>query len=253
VPPLPPTILAFDVETTGVTREDRVVSLGAVLLHTASLAGGGPWRVEHLHLVFNPGRPCHPRARAVHGFDDLTLSRQEPFADRAAEVARLFARAGVAVAHNLHFDLRFVNGEFAAAGLGPVACACACSVRAHRAAGYVGSAGLDAATARLGLSRGGSLHGALEDAWLALMVYLDAVAGLQPLPFATLAAPGLQNLRPGSPRRRSSALTHPADGRGSIEEPSPQPSPSARERGHDASLGRRVSAPSPSAGGRGPG
>jgi DNA polymerase III subunit epsilon len=194
---LPATVLAFDVETTGITREDRVVSLGAILLNTTSLEGSGPWRLEHLHLVFNPGRPCHPRARAVHGFDDRTLGHQEPFAARAAEVARLFARAGVAVAHNLHFDLRFVNGELAAAGMAPIACACACSVRAHRAAGYPGSAGLDAASARLGLARAGSRHGALEDAWLSLMVYLDAVAGVPPLPFATVAARGgLQNLRP---------------------------------------------------------
>jgi len=65
--------IVFDTETTGVSRADRVVSLAAIPLD-AGLQPSGPG----VHLVFNPGRPSHPMARATHGladaFEDAVLA-----------------------------------------------------------------------------------------------------------------------------------------------------------------------------------
>jgi len=100
--------IVFDTETTGVSRADRVVSLAAIPLD-AGLQPSGPG----VHLVFNPGRPSHPMARATHGLADAFLARQLPFAAHADELRAMF-RDRVLVAHNLAFDTRMLSQEFAA-------------------------------------------------------------------------------------------------------------------------------------------
>jgi DNA polymerase III subunit epsilon len=42
----------------------------------------------------------------------------------------------------------------------------------YRQRGFAGSCSLDAICQKIGASRNGDLHGALEDAWLAMRVYL---------------------------------------------------------------------------------
>ncbi|MFT8242904.1 exonuclease domain-containing protein [Roseomonas sp. BN140053] len=152
--------VVFDTETTGCTAEDRVVSLGAVRLDEAL----DP--VATLHLVFAPGRRCHPGAARVHGMSDRFLARQPAFATHAAEIAAFFAGA-VACAHNLAFDRRMLGAEFGRAGLPRPWTAEYCTLRAWRRHRPGERAGLDAATAAVGLRRASALHGALEDAALA--------------------------------------------------------------------------------------
>ena len=82
---MPAKIVVFDVETTGLTGQDRVVSLGAIMFDTTSISEGTA-NCRHLHLAFDPGRRSHRRAEAVHGYDDWTLRHQETFADRAEEI-----------------------------------------------------------------------------------------------------------------------------------------------------------------------
>ncbi|SFU98812.1 DNA polymerase-3 subunit epsilon [Methylobacterium sp. 174MFSha1.1] len=199
---LPPRVVAVDVETTGLAETDRVVSVGAVALATASLASGVPAITCH-HLIFDPGRASHPRAEAVHGYDDWLLRHQDPAAAHAGALAELLAGADLIVAHNAAFDLGFLNREFAAAGLAPVSTKAYCTMEAYRRRGEKGRAALDVVCRRIGLSRAGAHHGALEDAWLALRAYL----WLQACPVAVarpdLAAPS--NLRP-VPARPEGAL-----------------------------------------------
>ncbi|MGF3024244.1 exonuclease domain-containing protein [Methylobacterium aquaticum] len=194
---LPPRLVAVDVETTGLAATDRVVSFGAVALTTASLATAEPEITCH-HLIFDPGRTSHPMAEAVHGYDDWLLRHQDPAGIHAGALADLLARADLIVAHNAAFDLGILNREFAAAGLPQVASKVYCTMEAYRRRGEKGRAALDAVCRRIGLSRAGARHGALEDAWLALRAYL----WLQACPVAVarphLAAPG--NLRPAPPR-----------------------------------------------------
>ena len=181
--------VVFDTETTGVGSADRIVSLAAIPLD-AGLCPSGP----SLHLVFNPGRPSHPCALAVHGLQDKFLARQPRFADHAEHIRAVF-RGKVLVAHNLSFDLRMLAQEFAALDLpapgGRGGRYCTMQEFRARHAGH--PAKLDLVLRRLGLpSRAGPAHGAFEDAVLAMHVLhrLHGLADLHPV-----AAAPFQNAR----------------------------------------------------------
>ena len=75
---LPGNVLFLDVETTGLHSDDRVVSLAMLLLERDE-SEGSEMKFSILHLVFDPGRRSHPRAEAVHGYDDWTLWHQNAF------------------------------------------------------------------------------------------------------------------------------------------------------------------------------
>ena len=167
-------VVVFDTETTGCTMGDRVVSLGAVRLDEALEPEAT------LHLAFAPGIPCHWGARRVHGMSDAFLALHPPFAEHAAEVAGFFAGAA-GCAHNLAFDRRMLGGEFARAGLPRPWIGEVCTMLAWRRAHPGQRAGLAPASAACGLSREGKLHGALEDAWLAVQL-LRRLHGLAPVP-----------------------------------------------------------------------
>ena len=72
LPSLPSRVVAVDIETTGLTAADRIVSLAAILVDTRDLAAGG-FDLKHLHIVVDPGRPSHPEAERVHGYADQVL------------------------------------------------------------------------------------------------------------------------------------------------------------------------------------
>ena len=165
-------VVVFDTETTGCSFGDRVVSLGAVRLDAALEPEAT------LHLAFAPGVPCHWGAVRVHGMSDAFLARHPPFAAHAAEIADFFAGAA-GCAHNLAFDRRMLGGEFERLCL-PVPWGTEhCTMRAWRRAHPGQRAGLAHAAAACGLAREGTLHGALEDAWLAAQL-LRRLHGLPP-------------------------------------------------------------------------
>ncbi len=159
-----------DVETTGLYSSDRVVSLGVVELDGAALRRGR-LDAELMHLIFDPGKKSHPQAEAVHGYDDWLLRHQESFGEYAELLRPRFERADIIVAHNASFDERFIRQEFDGAGIVLNAPAFHCTMQQYRRS-HNGRAGLDAVLGRMGLSRQGSRHGALEDAWLSMCVYL---------------------------------------------------------------------------------
>ena len=75
---LPGNVLFLDVETTGLHSDDRVVPLAMLLLERDE-SEGSEMKFSILHLVFDPGRRSHPRAEAVHGYDDWTWRHQNAF------------------------------------------------------------------------------------------------------------------------------------------------------------------------------
>lgn len=167
---LPRRIVFVDVETTGLTGADRVVSLGAIALDRDRIRIDAP-AVETLHLVFNPGRPSHAMARAVHGYSDEHLALHEPFAMRAAEIGRFVASGDCIVAHNAAFDLRFIGDELRRAGQPARLPPSHCTMQAHRLR-HGGGGSLDTVARHHGLARQGARHGAMEDAWLAMLIFL---------------------------------------------------------------------------------
>jgi DNA polymerase-3 subunit epsilon len=169
---LPEFVVAVDVETTGFHSTDRIVSLGAVWLPTACLAERC-FPVSYMHLVFDPGKKSHPRAEHVHGHHDWVLRHQEPFAAYAGKVRDFLESGDLLIAHNADFDFTFIDRELAAAGERPVSKPVYCTMAGYRSSGLGGSAALRSICASIGLRPEGARHGALEDAWLSLMVFLQ--------------------------------------------------------------------------------
>ena len=163
-------LLFVDVETTGLTYEDRVITLGLVELDVEALRDGAP-ATRTGHFIFNPGRPSNPFAAAVHGYDDWTLKFQPLFSSHAADLVAPFERADAVIAHNAAFDERFLRGEFARAGHGLGPARFDCSMRRYKTR-YARPGGLDKVLAHMGHKGRGKRHGALEDAWLCMKVWL---------------------------------------------------------------------------------
>lgn len=167
---LPERLLFVDVETTGLFSSDRVVSIGLVQLRTAPLKTGR-LEIAYAHYIFDPGRKSHPRAEAVHGYSDWLLRHQDPFEALAAELLPFFAESGLVAAHNASFDQRFIAAEFERAGKPLPARPFFCTMQEYRRR-IGGPSWLAAILPRLGLARAQKTHGALEDAWLAMEVFL---------------------------------------------------------------------------------
>ena len=76
---LPASVAFCDVETTGLSNQDRIVSFGGIGMTSRNFAKGQP-DLEYVYLVFDPGRANRPDAARIHGFSDSTLRLQGPFA-----------------------------------------------------------------------------------------------------------------------------------------------------------------------------
>jgi DNA polymerase-3 subunit epsilon len=114
-----------DLETTGFSpgRGDRIVEIGVV-----RVAGDGRVLREWTTLI-DPGRAVG--ATRVHRITAADVRGAPRFADIAGELAALFAGA-VVVAHNASFEQRFLEAEFAAAGVALPAVPALCTMRLAR-------------------------------------------------------------------------------------------------------------------------
>jgi DNA polymerase-3 subunit epsilon len=186
---LPASIVAVDVETTGFHSDDRIVTLGAWHIDAAHLVADD-LNADCLHIIVDPGKKSHPRAEKVHGYSDWTLRHQQPFSDFAETVRSFLSRGEIVVAHNASFDLEFINREYRALGETISTLKCYCTMDGYRQSGFQGRASLNAICHEMGLNRIGDKHGALEDSWLALMIYfkLHHVPAKYILPFARIVS-----------------------------------------------------------------
>jgi DNA polymerase-3 subunit epsilon len=168
---LPASVVFCDVETTGFGHHDRIVSFGGIGMISCDLAKGRPGPA-YLYLVFNPGTKNHRDAERIHGFSDSALRLQDPFAVHAADVWRFLTSYELVVAHNAAFDLRFINRELRLSGLPALTSPVYCTMKGYRALELGGSASLSAVCSQIKLARSGETHGAMEDAWLSMQIYL---------------------------------------------------------------------------------
>jgi DNA polymerase III subunit epsilon len=166
---LPASVVFCDVETTGLGTHDRIVSFGGI--GSRDLAKGRP-DLEYLYLVFDPGRANRRAAEHIHGFSDSALRLQDRFAVHAADVRRFLTSYELLVAHNAAFDIRFINREMRLSGLPALTRDVYCTMKGYRALDLGGSAALSAVCRHIKLARSGDLHDAIEDAWLAMQIYL---------------------------------------------------------------------------------
>jgi DNA polymerase-3 subunit epsilon len=188
---LPQRLIFADVETTGLHSTDRIVSLGLIELDTRSIRDPQP-RVSFTHLIFDPGKKSHPQAERVHGYDDWTLRHQDPFAAHADRLRPYFQDPSVVWAHNAAFDGAFCQREFAAVGHS-ISADLQCTMRLYRQKAPGQRYGLKAIADTLGLARTSERHSALEDAWLAMCVFLK-LNGHDPLSMPDFVRSGPTNL-----------------------------------------------------------
>lgn len=98
-------IVFFDLETTGLD-----LGSGHRVAEAALLRVEGGTVVAQVDTLVNPGRPLDPSAAAVNGLDDERLLAAPPFAEVAPAIEAVLPGA-VLVAHNLPFDLAFLDAE----------------------------------------------------------------------------------------------------------------------------------------------
>lgn len=92
-----------DVETTGSTREARIMEIACVHVSAGEIGG------KYSTLV-NPGCGIEPYIRRMTGIDEAMVAMSPRFAD-VADVVRRALEDRVFVAHNVRFDWRFVSDE----------------------------------------------------------------------------------------------------------------------------------------------
>jgi DNA polymerase-3 subunit epsilon len=191
----PTTIVAVDVETTGLHSKDRIVTFGGLRLDLEAIVNGHV-KLDWLYFIADPGKKSHPRAEEVHGYNDWILRHQEPFAENADVAAEFIASGDILIAHNASFDCEFIDREYLLLGRASPKYRSYCTMNKFRQSGLPGRASLSAICEQIGLARIGQRHGALEDAWLAIMVYFR-LNGLSKYitPYAEIARQGL----PSSP------------------------------------------------------
>jgi len=169
-------IIVFDTETTGLLPYDRIITIGAVGIEGDELLN------QPLYLIFDPRKDSSPQAEAVHGFDNWMTRYQDLFADLARSLRDWFSWADEIVAHNAEFDMRYIQREFRKAEVEMLTQPVHGTMDGARKLWRGKSAKLDDCLSRVGLSRVGTRHGALEDAYLTAALYLHQQGSRAALP-----------------------------------------------------------------------
>lgn len=97
-------IIIFDLETTGFSREDKIVEFGAVVMD-------GNRVVEEMHHLINPGRPIPAETTAVHNITDEMVADAPRWRDVARECYDFLFRGLPIVSHNFSFDARMLGQQ----------------------------------------------------------------------------------------------------------------------------------------------
>ena len=166
----------LDTETTGLSPDsgDRVIEIGCVEMINRRLTG------RHLHFYLNPERSSHEDAVRIHGLTDEFLADKPLFASVVDEFLAYVAGSELII-HNANFDIGFLNAELRRVRKG---------VMADHIAGVLDtlvmaremfpgkSNSLDALCKRLEVDNTHrTLHGALMDAELLSVVYINMTRG----------------------------------------------------------------------------
>jgi DNA polymerase-3 subunit epsilon len=167
---IPKTIVAVDVETTGLHSSDRIITFGGLRLNLTDLSNDN-FQLDWLYFIADPGKKSHPKAEEVHGYSDWFLRHQEPFSENANVASDFISSGDIVIAHNASFDCEFIDREYRLLGRPAPQYKSYCTMNRYRQSGLPGRASLGAICEQIGLARIDQKHGALEDAWLALMVY----------------------------------------------------------------------------------
>lgn len=168
--------IVLDTETTGLdpAAGHRLVEIGAVELINKVATG------QRYHVYMNPERDMPDEAFRVHGLSSEFLADKPVFLQVASDFLAFIADAPLVI-HNAEFDIRFLDHELTAAGLTPLGFSRAVDTLALARRKHPGASNsLDSLCARYGINASHrTLHGALLDANLLALVYLELCGGMQ--------------------------------------------------------------------------
>ena len=168
--------LALDFETTGLdSRIGRVVEIGAIRF---SIGGDHCIEEASLSCLINPGMPIPHHARSIHGISDNDVIGAPTFGEVANSLISL-SDGAVVVAHNVRFDLSFLDAELSRLGKARPEVKTEDTVALSKRA-FPGRASyrLGAIASALGIDTG-SAHRALDDARTCMLLYLACVLQLR--------------------------------------------------------------------------
>ncbi|MFA4937172.1 MAG: 3'-5' exonuclease [Patescibacteria group bacterium] len=106
----------FDVETTGMKPDEghAIVELAAQRIHSRQI-------VDVFETIVNPGVKIDKEAEAVHGISNKVVAEQGKLLIEVIPAFILFSTGATLVAHNIGFDLGFINKHLKDLGLPRVA------------------------------------------------------------------------------------------------------------------------------------
>lgn len=194
--------VVFDTETTGLDPRsgDRIVEVGCIELNNYLPTG------REFQIYINPGRPVSEATVRITGITNDTLRDKKRF-EHPDVVDQLMAFLGEdpIVAHNAEFDRGFLNYELELLGRPPLPkerfIDTLVLAREHRPGS---PASLDAVCKRFNISiQDRVLHGALLDAQLLAMAYLELRGGRErAFDFASSSSGGANAKAAQAPRRQ---------------------------------------------------
>ncbi|MGD1001493.1 MAG: exonuclease domain-containing protein [Candidatus Brocadiia bacterium] len=194
-------IAVIDVETTGLNpyRNDRIVEIATVLLRP----DGSSSHSEFVTLV-NPGRDMGPTS--IHGLTAADVLAAPRFEDIAGLLCDFLRGTSVLAGHNVHFDLSFLETEFARLGINLPKCHYLCTMR------LAGGGNLQHCCCQYDVALQGELHSALHDARAATKLLsklleikpgLSAkLSGMAPIPWPSLPKSEVQTITRAESRKR---------------------------------------------------
>ena len=168
--------IVLDTETTGLRVKDghRIIEIGCIELVNKVKTG------KIFHTYLNPQRKIDPAAYEVHGISDEFIADKPIFSKIAEEFLNFISDSNLII-HNAVFDMAFLNQELTISGR--------YTIPMHRAVDtlfiarkkFPGSqASLDALCRRFNISlHNREKHGALIDAELLALVYIEMSSGSQ--------------------------------------------------------------------------
>lgn len=104
------TFIAFDTETTGLSSTtDRIIEIGAVKFDKDGIK-------DKFETLINPQKPIPPECTEINHITN-EMVKDAPHAEEALKNFSSFIKDGILIAHNVNFDLNFINEELSRAKL----------------------------------------------------------------------------------------------------------------------------------------
>lgn len=168
--------IVLDTETTGLRVHDghRVIEIGCVELINKNLTA------QKFHTYLQVTKKVDPQAFAVHGISDDFLRDKPIFSKIAADFLQFIGDSNLII-HNAAFDMKFLNQELEICGRYPIPTHRAIDTLFIARKKFPGSpVSLDALCKRFNISlHNREKHGALIDAELLALVYIEMYSGNQ--------------------------------------------------------------------------